>query len=248
LSLRNSFAAPTMFNALRSTRVRPIFLWPRRPGLIVSIAAACFASFSGVTLAQAPAPPTSGSILKCTDAKGATTIVDQAQAARCSGVTATVITPHGLPIGTKPPARSLQEVSDDEETARLAQVKRETDAAVQRQDRELLKKYPTENALRAARESDLAPLRASHALAIKRLADLKVDRKPLDDEAEFYVGKQLPAALKAALRDNDARVAAQNDLIQHALDDEAVVVAKFKDLLDQMASLWARGGTVASGR
>jgi len=27
-----------------------------------------------------------------------------------------------------------------------------------------------------------------------------------------------------------------------------VVVAKFKDLLDQMASLWARGGTVASGR
>ena len=42
-----------------------------------------------------------------------------------------------------------------------------------------------------------------------RLRNLDAERKPLLDEAEFYIGKPLPFALKAKLDANDAAVAAQ---------------------------------------
>ncbi|HZV91890.1 MAG TPA: hypothetical protein VFF72_01660, partial [Caldimonas sp.] len=83
-----------------------------------------------------------------------------------------------------------------------------------RRDRNLIARYPNEAAHNRARAKALDDLRASVRVSKERIALLNAERKPLLDEAEFYVGKSLPSKLKLALDANDASLDAQKALIQ----------------------------------
>ena len=73
-----------------------------------------------------------------------------------------------------------------------------------RSDRNLRSRYPNEAAHQRARAAALDDVRRTLQLSQRRLDDLAAERKPLQDEAEFYAGRQMPPLLKQQLDGNEA--------------------------------------------
>jgi hypothetical protein len=84
-----------------------------------------------------------------------------------------------------------------------------------RRDRDLLKRFPNEAAHGKAREKALDDVATSVRSSEARIKLLLQERKPLLDEAEFYVGKPLPLKVRLALDANDASLEAQRSLVQN---------------------------------
>jgi hypothetical protein len=68
---------------------------------------------------------------------------------------------------------------------------------------------------------------------------LASERKPLMDEAEFYVGKPLPLKLKQALDANDATTDAQRTLIQNQQVEMVRINALYDAELARLRRLWS---------
>lgn len=66
---------------------------------------------------------------------------------------------------------------------------------------------------------------------------LLAERKPLLDEAEFYVGKPLPLKVKNVLDSNDAALAAQESLRQNQEAELARINKNFDDQLEKLRRL-----------
>ena len=108
-----------------------------------------------------------------------------------------------------------------------------------RRDRNLLARFPDEAAHRKARAAALDDVRKALRLSEERVALLMAERKPLMDEAEFYVGKPLPGKLRTQLDANDASTEAQRTLGQNQ-QLEIVRVNKLYDAeLERLKKLWA---------
>ena len=108
-----------------------------------------------------------------------------------------------------------------------------------RRDRNLMARYPDEAAHQRAREAALDTVRLAIRASALRLKRSRIERKPLLDEAEFYVGKPLPALLEAQIDANDAAVEAQRSamLTQEA---ELVRINRLYDAeLERLRQLWA---------
>ncbi len=202
-------------------------------GLLALFALAC----SGSAWSERAA---SGPIIKCTTKDKTPQYGDKGSSRNCDDKPPTVISDSGTPQGQATRTESPNESIDRE--------KKENDALLQclakqskrRHDLALLDQYKNEGALRRARDSALAPPRAAQVRAKQRLAELAAKRKLLDDEAEFYRGKQMPQKLIDAFRDNDGMVAAQAALLQHAIEVEAEEDQKYNRLLEDLKPLWAK--------
>jgi hypothetical protein len=108
-----------------------------------------------------------------------------------------------------------------------------------RRDRNLLQRFPSEAAHHKAREAALEDTRKALRLSEARLAALEKERKPLLDESEFYVGKQLPLKLRQQIDGNDAAAEAQRNLLQNQ-KAELVRVNELYDLeLERLRKLWS---------
>jgi hypothetical protein len=84
--------------------------------------------------------------------------------------------------------------------------------------------------------SDL--VRAAIAATEERMRTLETERKPLDNEAEFYLGKPMPAKLRSALDANDAAMGAQRE-IAAAQQAEVERVNRIYDTeLTRLRRLW----------
>ena len=114
-----------------------------------------------------------------------------------------------------------------------------------RRDRNLLTRFPNEAAHRKAREAALEDSRKSMRRSEARIDLLAKERKPLLDEAEFYVGKPLPAQLKQQLDANDAAVRAQVDLLQNQRAEIVRIDSLYDVELERLKSLWS-GATPGS--
>jgi hypothetical protein len=79
------------------------------------------------------------------------------------------------------------------------------------------------------------------------LAALAVERKPLMDETEFYVGKPYPPKLKRLLDANDASTEAQRASIQNQRAEVERINALYDAELERLKQLWAgaQPGTVS---
>ncbi|MCE9657010.1 MAG: hypothetical protein K8R60_00495 [Burkholderiales bacterium] len=136
-------------------------------------------------------------------------------------------------------------LSPEEEAA--AEEKRRKDEAEaterkirQRNEERLLKLYPNQAALEAARQNELAATRASITLIEGRIADLMAAHKPLLNEAEFYPNKPLPPILKSQLDANEALLAAQRQALQGRYDDLKRINDRVDAELQQLRVLWLR--------
>jgi hypothetical protein len=131
----------------------------------------------------------------------------------------------------------------DEEQTRLeeckARAERET---LDREDlRRLKAKYPNETTLRKDRDIRLEDGRHRIARLQESIAKLVAERKPLTDDAEFYVGKPLPPDLKRKLEANATSISAQTDLLRTQQQEMADLEKQFSDQLDRLKELWAHG-------
>ncbi len=141
--------------------------------------------------------------------------------------------------GALPPAMSLEERAAAELREREAATRRAALADAVRHDRNLLSRYPRQARHDAARQEALDDVIKATELSERRIKELASERKKLDDEAEFYKGRQLPAKLKQQLDANDASVEAQRLIISQQGAEQARVNRRYDAELSRLKRLWA---------
>jgi len=108
-----------------------------------------------------------------------------------------------------------------------------------RRDRDLTKRYADEVAHGKARAKALDDVASSVRNSEARINLLLKERKPLMDDAEFYVGKPLPTKLKLAIDANDAALEAQRSLVQNQQIEVVRINALYDTELARLKKLWA---------
>jgi hypothetical protein len=182
--------------------------------------------------AAAPAP-----IYSCVDASGKRITSDR-PIAECHDRDQRVLNADGSVKGVVPPTPTADERAEAEARERQAITDRMMRQDAVRRDRNLLARFPNEAAHRKAREAALDDSRKSVRLSEVRIALLTKERKPLLDEAEFYVGKPLPPLLKMQLDANDAAVKAQEDLRVNQQNEIVRINALYDVELERLKNLW----------
>jgi hypothetical protein len=198
-------------------------------GLLSAVpAAASLAAFA------APAAP----IYSCVDANGKRLTSDR-PIPECAAKEQRLLNPDGSVRRIVPPTMTAEERADHEARERQAAAERVAQQDAIRRDRNLMVRFPNEAAHNKARNAALDDVRTAVLLSEKRLAALAAERKPFTDEAEFYLGRQMPAKLKAQLDANDAATDAQRALIQNQQSEIGRINALYDAELTRLKKLWA---------
>lgn len=153
-------------------------------------------------------PPTTSGIYTCVDDRGRRLTADR-PIVECRHKEQQILNRDGSLRAVLPPTLTAEERAAKEARERAAAESRVASADAARRDRNLLARFPDEASHNRAREAALDPVRVAMRATEQRLRELQASRKPLLDEAEFYVGKTLPPKLRSALDANDASVEAQ---------------------------------------
>ena len=196
---------------------------------------------AAVVLAIAPAAwgqPTGGApIYTCIDASGKRLTSDR-PIVECNSREQRVLNADGSVRSVRLPTMTADERAAAEEREREAFAERARQQEAVRRDRNLLARFPNEAAHRKQRELALDDVRKSLRQSEARLIALAAERKPLANEAEFYVGKQLPLKLKLALDANDASVEAQKSLVQNQQIEVLRIDKLYDNELERLKKLW----------
>jgi hypothetical protein len=206
---------------------RPIRLPLRVLALVLSL---------GSGLAMAEVKP----IYACTDANGKHLTSDR-PIAECVGREQRVLNADGSTREVLRPILTADERTAQEAAERSRALRAAADADAVRSDRNLRARYPNEAAHQRARAAALDDLKRTLQLSQFRLDELAVERKPLQEEAEFYTGHQMPPALKQQLDANDAAAEAQRVLMGNQQSESARINATFDAELVRLRAMWAGG-------
>ena len=224
------------------TRIRP---WVSMPGPATATAAFGLLTVAltlPLTLlappAQAQARPTEpGAIFSCTTAAGKRITSDR-PIAECLDRDQHVLNKDGSLRMVMPPSLTSDERAALEESERRKQQEQVARLDAVRRDRNLLVRFPNEEAHQRARETALEPVRAAIKSSEARLAELALERKPLAGEAEFYVGKPLPPKLKARIDSVEVSIEAQRSLVVTQQVELERINANFDAELGRLKKLW----------
>jgi hypothetical protein len=178
-------------------------------------------------------------IYTCTDPVSGKKLTSDRPIPECNAVTQRILNSDGSVNKSVPPTLTVDERAA-EETRELDEKRRrviQQDAV--RRDRNLLVRFPNDAVHLKAREAALEEPRKSLQRSQARIVVLAKERKPLDDDAEFYKGRQMPAQLKRQLDANDASVQAQQDLVQNAQNEIVRLNALYDVELERLKLLWA---------
>lgn len=179
-----------------------------------------------------------GAIYSCVTAEGRRLTSDRL-IPECNSREQRILNSDGSLRAIVPPAMSPEERAAYEARERKAALERASLQDAVRRDRNLMQRYRNEAAHRAAREAALDDVNKAMGLSERRIQELAAERKPLQDEAEFYKGRPLPAKLKQQLDANEASAEAQRVLIENQ-KAELVRVNKLYDTeLARLKKLWA---------
>lgn len=197
--------------------------------------AAAIAAAPASALAQEQKKP--GAIYSCV-VNGRTVVLDR-PIPECASKDQRILNSDGSTRGLRTP-----ELTSDERAAMEAKQQEEALARAQqreaiRRDRNLLARFPNQKAHDKAREAALDSLRTGIKASEQRLAALEKERKPLMDETEFYVGKQLPAKLKQQIDANDATTEAQRSLVANQKAEMVRVTKLYDEELERLRKLWS---------
>lgn len=186
-------------------------------------------------LAQQVAP---AQIFTCTNAAGKKLTSDR-PIPECNDREQRVLNADGSVKRIQGPVLTADERSESETREREASADRARKLEAIRRDRNLLARFPNEAAHRKARIAALDDVNNALRISEARLAALARDRKPLTDDAEFYVGKPLPGKLKAQLDANDASVDAQRSLVQNQKLEVIRIDQLYDAELERLKRLWS---------
>jgi hypothetical protein len=181
-------------------------------------------------------------IYSCVDANGKRLTSDR-RLPECASRDQRVLNSDGSVKAVLSPTLTAEEAAQQEARDRAAAAARSAQQDAIRRDRNLTHRFPTEEAHAKARAEALNDVRKAVQSSERRMAALASERKPLMDEAEFYVGKPLPLKLKQALDANDATTDAQRTLIQNQQVEVVRINALYDAELARLRRLW--GGAPA---
>lgn len=142
----------------------------------------------------------------------------------------------------EPPLTPEQRAQREAERKRQIE-EAERQRAQMRRDLSLLETYANEAEIEAARNRALADRQVLIERAIKRMEEIKRERKRLDDEAEFYVKREMPEKLKRALAANGEMMRAQEKIIADAKADMARVNERYDAEIRRFRELVSAGAT-----
>ncbi len=176
-------------------------------------------------------------IYTCIDDRGRRLTSDR-PIAECVAKEQRVLNRDGSQRAVLPPTLTAEERAVREARERDAAQARAEQADAVRRDRNLVARFPDEATHQKSREAALDTVRVAIKSTELRLKDLAVERKPLNDEAEFYQGKVLPAKLKTAMEANDAAMEAQRSAVANQQAELARINTLYDAELDRLRKLW----------
>lgn len=135
-------------------------------------------------------------------------------------------------------AQEAQRRKEQEELARVAEERR--------RERVLLARYPDKAAHDTERANAITQVDEVAATAAKRIAELQVRRKTLDQEMEFYRKDpaKAPMALRRQIAENDEEVQEQKRFIAGQDQEKRRIHQRFDEELAQLRRLWANQSAV----
>jgi Domain of unknown function (DUF4124) len=188
----------------------------------------------GFAMAEATA------IYACTDANGKHITSDR-PIAECHGREQRLLNADGSTRQILRPILTADERAEQEAAERSRAVQAAANADAVKSDRNLRARYPNEPAHQRARTAALDDLKRTLQLSQLRLDELAAERKPLQEEAEFYTGRQMPSLLKQQIDTNEAAVEAQRVLLVNQQAESARINATFDAELVRLRAMWAGG-------
>lgn len=178
------------------------------------------------------------SIFSCVDSKGRRLTSDR-PIMECADREQRVLNQDGSTRQVVGPTLTAEERAAAEEAQRRRQAADSARKDAIRHDRNLMNRYPDERAHGKARESALESMRRVLRSSETRLAELDKENRALQDEAEFYKGRELPAKLKERMEFNQASADAQKTLVQNHRAEVQRINAIYDDELARLRRLWA---------
>ncbi len=197
--------------------------------------------FQRICLAAALAWPVAAlasPIYACVDANGKHITSDR-PIAECLSREHRVLNPDGSTREIRSPVMTADEQAEQDARDRAKAVRAAIEADAIRSDRNLRSRYPNEAAHQRARAAALDDVRRTLQLSQRRLDDLAAERKPLEEEAEFYAGRQLPPLLKQQLDGNEAAAEAQRTLMVNQRAETQRINAAFDAELARLRAVWS---------
>ncbi|HTT11810.1 MAG TPA: hypothetical protein VMG60_13030 [Burkholderiaceae bacterium] len=161
----------------------------------------------------------------------------------CADRTIHVLRPDGTPYrDIEPPLTPEQRNKQEEEEKRKLE---EDDAkrAQVRSDRSLLETYASLEEIEAARKRAIADQQKLIDRALERKAELQRERKKLDDEAEFYIKRDMPEDLKRSFAANNESMKLQDQLIANTRAEMKRINERFDGFAKRFKELLDRGAT-----
>jgi hypothetical protein len=177
-------------------------------------------------------------IYSCVDANGKRLTSDR-PIPECSAREQKLLNRDGSVRQVVPPSMSPEERAEYEARQRERAQAEVAQRDAVRRDRNLVARYPDAKVHQKARAAALDDVEKAIQRAEKRLGELQVERKPLNDESEFYVGRQMPANLKMKIEANEAARAGVQTLIQNHRAEQVRINALYDDELARLRRLWA---------
>lgn len=187
--------------------------------------------------AQAQQPSSAG-IYSCTTPDGRRLTSDR-PIAECSSREQRILNADGSFRAILPPYLSPEDRAAQEARERRAAAERAAQNDAVRRDRSLMQRFPNEAAHLSARNAALDDANKAMQASERRIKVLEKERKPLTDEAEFYIGRPMPAKLKQSLDANDASVEALLQLIENQRAESVRINKRFDVELARLKKLWA---------
>lgn len=195
-----------------------------------------------IALALSGSGMAAGKLYCCDDAKGMQVcgdVLPQAcygRAYREIGASGRTLRNVAAPLTAEERAQqALEEAKRKEEEAALKEQ--------QRKDQALLNTYGSVKDIEAMRSRAQDDVQRSIAAAQEKIAEIRVQRKKFEDEAEFYKKKQLPAAVQKGLNDTAFEIAAQESIIESKQKELKIIREKYDEDKRRYIDLSRRGLT-----
>jgi hypothetical protein len=136
-------------------------------------------------------------------------------------------------------ATPAEAAASAEEATRAADLAARAKRLAERTDYQLLYKYPDKATWGKLMVGELNVVSGHIEQAMARLNELRVKRKRLDQKAEFYKGKPLPADLQLEMDQSEAAFAASAFVFRGLEQNIAHIVEKYNRPLARLEKLWA---------
>ncbi|MCY7308312.1 MAG: DUF4124 domain-containing protein [Rhodoferax sp.] len=188
-------------------------------------------------IAQAPPPPSG--VYTCVDAKGRKLTSDR-PIAECVDREQRVLNPSGTVQAKVVPELTGRERADQEARERKEAEARAMQVEEKRRERALLVRYPSREVHDKERNEAVAKVAVVTQAANRRIGELALERRKLDQEMEFYKNDptKAPLALRRQIDDLAQSVAIPRRFIAEQDTEVRRINARFDEELARLGQLW----------